>query len=862
MDKLTIIHSTSLDLTKYKIEEDIQQYFETKEDLPTFAEYMEDRKHYVEQIWYNVWLNKVTNDVARKEKKHILSECGFETEGVDKKIINQLFKNEMREYEPFHAVEWLRQSSYTNPSVWAEKYIQARKDFQKRMEEKRLQLRMDAVTDKVDQAAHKIVEENQANYFLYVRHFVAKKVRDDLLNNPKFEETESYRREDVLKEAGPMDASDYHTLKGFFGELTGAVHQSFDYYEEYLEYETYYFYYEKRITDYLFGFLPGLIINELPKEILTDYDTVTSEEFTVSKLRKLLANSFYLMVNDYMEQLQDEFITDLLELAEQPFNLEIHEQYLQRDINDRKRKEEEILAEIRRKQEEEERMLDDIFGREYIPSNGRSTRYVIHIGETNTGKTFQALQKMKEAKSGLYLAPLRLLALEVYDTLNSDGVPCSLKTGEEEKLSLGATHFSSTVEMFYEKDHYEVIVIDEAQMIADKDRGFSWYKAITKANADEVHIVGSFSMKEMVLQLLGNADIEINEYTRDTPLQVEDRPFTLRDTKRGDALVCFSRKRVLETASILQNNGHQVSMIYGSMPPETRKKQMQRFIDGETTVIVATDAIGMGLNLPIRRVVFLQNEKFDGTRRRRLTSQEVKQIAGRAGRKGMYEVGKVAFTGDIKAMEKLIGGKDRQVHTFAIAPTSSILERFQKYSNKLGHFFELWDKFESPAGTEKATLSEEQILYETIEDTIIEARLTVNDLYGFLHLPFSTKEQTLINQWQQTMEAIVTREELPEPFMNKDSLENVELSYKSIGLHLLFLYRLDRRTEATYWERIRESFSDEVHERLQTDVKMRTKQCTKCGKKLDPDFKYAVCDACHFSKLRKKHKNFTIKRPF
>lgn len=862
MDKLTITHSISLDRTKFLIEEDIQQYFETKEDLPTFGEYVEDRKHYIEQIWYNVWLNKVTNDVARKEKKQILSDRGFEVEGVDKKIINQLFKNEMRQYDPFDAVGWLHNSTNTNPSIWEQKYIAARERFHKRMEDKRLQLRMDAVVDSVDQTAHKVVEENQANYFLYVRHFVAKKVKEDLLHNSKFEETDSHRREDVLKEAGPMDASEYHTMNDFFSELTGAVHQSFDYYEEYLEYETYFFFYEKRITDYLFGFLPGLIMKELPAGILTDYSTVTSEEFTVSKLRKLLANSFYLLVNVYMEQLEEEIVSDLLELAEQPFDLEEHEQYLQRDANDRKRKEEEIQAEIKRKKEEEERMLEDIFGREYIPSKGRSTRYIIHIGETNTGKTFQALQRMKEAKSGLYLAPLRLLALEVYDTLNSDGVPCSLKTGEEEKLSPGASHFSSTVEMFYDKEFHEIIVIDEAQMIADKDRGFSWYKAITKANADEVHIVGSFSMKEMVLQLLEGADIEINEYKRDTPLQVEDRPFTLRDTKKGDALVCFSRKRVLETASVLQNNGHQVSMIYGSMPPETRKKQMQRFIDGETSVIVATDAIGMGLNLPIRRVVFLQNEKFDGTRRRLLTSQEVKQIAGRSGRKGMYDIGKVAFTGDIKAMEKLLGGKDRQVHTFAIAPTSSILERFQKYSNKLGVFFDLWDKFESPAGTEKASLSEEKILYETIEDTMIEARLTVNDLYGFLHLPFSTKEQTLVNQWKHTMEAVVTRGELPEPFMNKDSLENVELSYKSIGLHLLFLYRLDRRTEATYWERIRESFSDEVHERLQTDVKMRTKQCNKCGKRLDSDYKYAVCDTCHFSKLRKKHKHFNIKRPF
>ena len=102
---------------------------------------------------------------------------------------------------------------------------------------------------------------------------------------------------------------------------------------------------------------------------------------------------------------------------------------------------------------------------------------------------------MKEAESGLYLAPLRLLALEVFDKLNSEGVPCTLKTGEEEKPVQGAKHISSTVEMFHEKDYFEVIVIDEAQMIADKDRGFSWYRAIMKANAKEVHIIGSKNIK-------------------------------------------------------------------------------------------------------------------------------------------------------------------------------------------------------------------------------------------------------------------------------------------------------------------------------------------------------------------------------
>ena len=295
------------------------------------------------------------------------------------------------------------------------------------------------------------------------------------------------------------------------------------------------------------------------------------------------------------------------------------------------------------KKKKKSRILNEIFEREYNPPSSRNVHYILHIGETNTGKTYHALQRMMAAESGMYLAPLRLLALEVSDFLNAQGTPCSLKTGEEEKMVPDASHISCTVEMFHEKNFYEVVVIDEAQMISDKNRGFSWYKAITKVQAKEVHIIASRNAREMLVQLLGESEIEIIEYKRDTPLEVEKKEFKIKHVKKGDALICFSRRRVLETASKLQNDGHSVSMIYGSMPPETRKKQVERFIKGETNIIVSTDAIGMGLNLPIRRIVFLENSKFDGTSRRRLTSQEVKQIAGRAGRKGLYEIGKVCF---------------------------------------------------------------------------------------------------------------------------------------------------------------------------------------------------------------------------
>ncbi len=393
-------------------------------------------------------------------------------------------------------------------------------------------------------------------------------------------------------------------------------------------------------------------------------------------------------------------------------------------------------------------------------------------------------------------------------------------------------------------------------MIIDKDRGFSWYKAITKANAKEVHIIGSRNAKQMMLQLLSEADIEIHEYSRDTPLEVEAKEFKIHQIQKGDALICFSRRRVLETASKLQHDGHKVSMIYGSMPPETRKKQIKQFLAGQTNVIVATDAIGMGLNLPIRRIVFLENEKFDGTKRRRLTSQEVKQIAGRAGRKGIYDIGKVTFVSEIKTMRRLLQQEDEPVHTFTIGPTNSVLERFQNYEHDLGRFFELWEKFKSPPGTKKAALSEEKFLYDIIRGTKIEAHLSLIDLYGFLHLPFSANDPGLISQWEQTMYAVMNAEELPEPFIEHRSLEDLEHTYKAIGLHLLFLYRLEKRTVAVYWERLREEISDQIHEALKKDLKSFTKKCKQCGKALPWEHSFPICNSCHAAKYRQNRDLF------
>jgi ATP-dependent RNA helicase SUPV3L1/SUV3 len=845
------IHGESIVHTKMKIHQDIESFFEQQQDMPTFEEYIRTRGHYLDQIWINVWLTRVSNQVPRVDKKEFLQELGIDTEGMARKMIDHLFRTEVRDYEPFKVTDWLEETYGQEYEKWNDLYNLTMEQVQKREEASQKLIKRESVLEAIEDKASEVFSSGYKSLYLYIRYLVGLQMKADIQSKPRYKRLDTYALEEKLEIEGSFEEMGEQSFSSFLDELTGDIQKTNYDGRFYYEYETYGDLYSSFVWKNLLALAPSKVLTNLNDETKTNFTQLTGQVLSKSKIKELVEDELESLFSKMITELEEEYIDHLLQSVETPYDLDFHSKLYEEQKTERQKRKVEEEAERHRKIEEEERMMDDIFGREYGVVYDPNVEYIIHVGETNTGKTYHALERMKRASSGLYLGPLRLLALEVYDKLNADGIPCSLKTGEEEKLTPGATHIASTVEMFHEKDRYDVIVIDEAQMITDKDRGFSWFKAITKARAREVHIIGSRNSKNMILQLLGESKTEIHEYKRDIPLEVEGNEFSIKHVRKGDALICFSRRRVLETASRLQNDRHSVSVIYGSMPPETRKKQIQQFIEGKSKVIVSTDAIGMGLNLPIRRIVFLENEKFDGTRRRLLTSQEIKQIAGRAGRKGIYDVGKVAFTKDIRLMRRRLEQEDEPVHTFAIAPTTGVLERFQTYYRDLGTFFELWDRFKNPRGTEKASLAEERELYEIVKGTEIEARLSLQDLYGFLHLPFASREQALIQQWYETIFAIINNEDLPEPFIKKRTLEDLELSYKKLGLHLLFLYRLDRRTEAIYWERVRNELSDEVHEKLQTDVGSFAKRCRVCGRHLPWNYDFPICDHCHAARHKR-----------
>ncbi|MGM9923684.1 MAG: helicase-related protein [Bacillus sp. (in: firmicutes)] len=826
------------------------KYIDVYEEQAAPDKFIEENAEHLYALFEKELAGNILNGLSKLKKRELLKTQGDLPEIISSKKLNAMARDLLLQSMELDYKKWICEYYVRNPQKWEE-------------------YKKEAIVNKRKEAISKELKE-EAAALLYVNNLILylplrSQIADEIAQDAKSTKYELDDRNDVLVECGPFQHGAYFKVEDFSAEYTGHTEEVYGSHC-YTEFETYFDKYKSMVEEYVYGEVPSSILQQLSEEGKRSLFDLFSKDELQREISEWLDSELYDTGSDYLYRLMDELMEDMRELSGMPFDTEMHRGIYMRQLAERRKKIDEQKREEKRlfeqkkvermeKERKEEEMILQMIGKEYERHVYPNTKYILHIGETNTGKTHTALKEMSKASTGLYLGPLRLLALEVYETLSKDGIRCGLKTGEEEKALEGATHISATVEMFTQKERYECVVIDEAQMIADKDRGFAWYKAITSVQADTVHIIGSRNAKNMLLQLLEGNGVEVLEYRRTVPLIVQKKKFKISQAAKGDALIVFSRKKVLQVAAKLENDGHKASVVYGGMPPETRQKQIEQFHRGETEMVVSTDAIGMGLNLPIRRVVFLENEKYDGTKRRTLTSQEIKQISGRAGRKGKYEEGFVAFSYDVKKMAELLEKKDENIEMFAISPTQNIFNRFSTFHKDLAEFFRLWKKYNNPKGTIKSPLTQEQELYEEIRGTRVEAKLPMAELYSFLHLPFSTREQSLKDQWKWNMFAMVDRQELQEPIIRRNSLDQMELSYKAIGLHLLFLYRLDRRTEAALWERMRDEISGEIHGLLKKDMKKYRKKCKFCGQSIEWDYQYNMCQTCH-SKRYGNHRRY------
>lgn len=443
---------------------------------------------------------------------------------------------------------------------------------------------------------------------------------------------------------------------------------------------------------------------------------------------------------------------------------------------------------------------------EYREARGMKRKFIIHLGDTNTGKTYNAIQRLKACKKGVYLSPLRILALENFEKLNNEKIVCNLQTGEEEILKEGATHTSCTIEKLNLKEQYEVAVIDEIQMIDDKQRGAAWSRAILGVRAKEIHVCGALNAKEILIKILEDCkdDYEIKEYKRSIPLEVEDKDFSYKDVEEGDAIVLFSKKKVLSLAEEYSEKGIKASIIYGDLPPETRRKQYDDFINKENKILITTDAIGMGVNLPIRRIVFLSVKKFDGEEIRLLTSQEVKQIGGRAGRKGIYETGYIASIGhNSEFISHRLSEKDNVITSAVIGPSDAILRiKTLPLIEKLA----LWS-------TRKEKLNYYRKMdigdYIIILDRLKKYKLKEEIQWKLLKVPFDVTQDELMKQFLFYVDElfIAKSKTISKPRIIGETLDELEIYYQKINMYYSFnkLFNLKFEFQWIYDERIKVS---------------------------------------------------------
>ncbi|KAF4998267.1 hypothetical protein FGRMN_3316 [Fusarium graminum] len=473
-------------------------------------------------------------------------------------------------------------------------------------------------------------------------------------------------------------------------------------------------------------------------------------------------------------------------------------------------------------EESHKRLLDFRFPYEWFPATRAMQRTIhVHVGPTNSGKTYRALKALENSKRGVYAGPLRLLANEVHQRLTAKGLPCALLTGEEVRLPEDTDTFftSCTVEMVPLNDKFDVAVIDEIQMIADPDRGQGWTTALLGVQAKEVHLCGeerTVKLIESICASIGDKCI-VHRYNRLSPLESMNESLRgdLSLLQKGDAVVAFSRKTLhLLKRAIEKKTGRRCAIIYGTLPPEVRVQQAALFNDPDNDYdfIVASDAIGMGLNLEIRRVVLETTLKFDGNQMRQLTFPELKQIGGRAGRYrtarhatqgessadvAAEEENKIGYvttidSSDLRSVHRAFNSEIDDLEAAYITPPASVVERFSTYFPKGTPLSFMLMRIRELASVSKQFKLHVPLDKLKVADDIQDIPLTIYDRLTFTNLPLYSKAENAL-EVLRALARIVANSSSGELLAIKEiPIENLEIDFKTFqGPPMAYLHKLE-----------------------------------------------------------------------
>lgn len=486
-------------------------------------------------------------------------------------------------------------------------------------------------------------------------------------------------------------------------------------------------------------------------------------------------------------------------------------------------------------------------------------RLRLFVGPTNSGKTHAALDRLAEAETGTYLAPLRLLALEGQEAIETRGRACSLITGEERDIRPGAAFVASTIEMANPSRLYGACVIDEIQMIGDLDRGWAWTQAVAGIAAAEIIMTGSADAIPYVERLAAalGEELEIVEFTRKSPLRVQEEPVSLATIRRGDAVVAFSRREVMALRHALLERGHAAAVIYGALSPEVRRAEARRFREGQADVLIATDAIGMGLNLPISRVVLSVTRKFDGRAERDLNGSEIRQIGGRAGRFGLHEEGRVAvFEGEsIHPVRRALTTRPvppadprpwispATSHVEAIARalgTDSLARVLRTAGQELLRAHQTFRMTDLEGRIQAATAVDPAKLPLAVRDALARCPIDVRDP-GQLRL----LRQWALNQGRRRPNpAPDVADRFNVPLGTDVELEAAERAVKDLTAYAWLAYRFPAAyPEMELCQERRQALNAFIERTLA--ARSLARACPACGTRLKTAHRFRICDACH-----------------
>ena len=305
--------------------------------------------------------------------------------------------------------------------------------------------------------------------------------------------------------------------------------------------------------------------------------------------------------------------------------------------------------------------------------NTNDSKILALLGPTNTGKTYVAIEKMLEFETGIFGLPLRLLAREVYDKcVNKVGIEkVALITGEEKIIPSTACYFICTVESMPKNKVVEFIAIDEIQMCADRERGHIFTERLMESRGTKLTMfLGSQVMAKIIKDLVDNVEFENKDrYSKLSYSGIKK----ISRLERKVAIIAFSIEEVYAIAELVRRQKGGAAVIMGSLSPKTRNSQVGLYQSGDVDYLIATDAIGMGLNMDINEIYFSNLKKFDGKKTRRLNLIEMSQIAGRAGR--YKNDGGFGTTGDC---ETLNSDEIEKIEKHQLPDTRSIYWRNSK----------------------------------------------------------------------------------------------------------------------------------------------------------------------------------------